>query len=251
MIATRFVVVFGLGAAMLLLGPSAARAATDSWSVASGTWSVGGNWGSAAPTGSDTAFIENGGTASVTQTGGLCEYLYLGGGHAGSVQMSAGSLAVGYAEYIGDANTGVVVQSGGTNGVTPFLYLGYNSGVAGSYTLSSSGLVSASTEYVGFAGSGTFTQSGGTNLVNVLYLGDNATASAKYALSSPGLLSAADEYVGFAGSGTFTQSGGTNLVNVLYLGDNATASAKYCARAARDSSRRPTSTSVPSPPRAR
>jgi len=228
-IVPRFALVFGLGAALLLPPATAAHAAVENWSVTSGNWSLGSNWGTTVPGPYDTAYITNGGTATINQSGAVCNYLYLGGADTGAVAMSGGSLGVGAAEYIGATNTGTFAQSGGTNGVTSFLYLGGSSGVAGIYTLSNLGVVSASSEYVGYAGTGTFAQSGGTNSVGLeLYLGNAADAPGTYNLSS-GLLSAASqyEYVGYLGPGTCNQSGGTNTVFGLYLGYNAGASAKY------------------------
>jgi autotransporter-associated beta strand protein len=218
-----------LGAAFLLLDAPAAHAGDDYWSVTAGTWSVPASWSTTSvPSVNDTAYVANGGTATVTQTGEVCYYLSLGGTNTGTCQMSSGSLGVGVAEYIGDSNTGTFVQTGGTNGVTPFLYLGNTSGVAGIYTLNA-GAVSANIEYVGYAGTGTFNQWGGTNTIDFqLYVGNATTAADTYNLYS-GLLSAANqyEYVGYAGPGTFNQSGGTNVVNLLYLGNNAGATAKY------------------------
>ena len=75
-------------------------------------------------------------------------------------------------EYVGRNGTASLVQSGGTNAVSSYLYLGYNAGDSGTYNLSGSGLLSAPYDGIGFVGNGSFTQSGGTNSVSsVLFLG--------------------------------------------------------------------------------
>ena len=53
--------------AIALFAGRTTAGATYSWQVSSGDWSVAANWGSVAPTGSDLAYVSNGGTASITQ----------------------------------------------------------------------------------------------------------------------------------------------------------------------------------------
>ena len=72
------------------------------------------------PTGSDTAYVVNGGTVNVTQLGETCGTLSLGNSAgSGTVWMTGGSLsatAVLYGgEFVGDSGVGVFTQSGGTN----------------------------------------------------------------------------------------------------------------------------------------
>jgi autotransporter-associated beta strand protein len=168
------------------------------------------------PKSADTAYIINGGTAAITLPGAACQYLYLGdpnSTNSGTIQMSGGSLSVSSQERLGNTGAGTFTQSGGTNNIGNFLYLGYNPGSSGTYNLGGSGVLSAWTEYVGCSGAGTFTQSGGTNNVgHLLYLGYNPGSSGTYNLSGSGLVSASTEYVGVGGTGSFTQSGGTNSV---------------------------------------
>ena len=72
------------------------------------------------------------------------------------------------------------MQSGGTNSVAGYLYLGYNAGSSGTYNLSGSGLLSAGySEYIGYSGSGSFTQSGGTNSASTTCTSDTTPAAAE------------------------------------------------------------------------
>ena len=121
-----------------MLGAMPLHAATCDWSVASGDWSTASNWGGAVPGTYDTVYIANGGTANVTQAGANGFILNLGDGTGGgTVQMTAGNLASQDA-YLGFANPGSFVQSGGTispgGGIS--LYLAYNANSLGTYSLS-------------------------------------------------------------------------------------------------------------------
>ena len=112
------------------------------------------------------------------------------------------------------AGSGVFTQSGGTNTLNSFLYIGKGSTDNGVFNLSGSTLLSiGSDEYVGYGGTGSFLQSGGTNSVGRgLYLGELAGSSGTYTLSNNGKLSASDEYLG-PGTVTFSQSSGTNTIS--------------------------------------
>jgi len=212
---------------VLVVTVSIASLAEDTgtyWQVETGDWSTGENWDNGEPGGSDTACINNGGTAHITQVGEVCDYLSLGNepGQSGTVQLSGtGQLSAWDEEYIGRGGTGTFTQSGGTNTVNGRLYLGYNPGSEGRYELSD-GQLSARRECIGYAygGINTFTQSGGTNTVDRdLWLGDVSGSQGRYELSGTGELSAYNEYIGRDGAGTFTQSGGTNTVEGdLWLG---------------------------------
>jgi hypothetical protein len=67
-----------LAAAVLLLNSGITHAASYTWQVSSGDWSTASNWGGTEPTSSDLAYVNNGGTVTITQTGEACSYLYLG-----------------------------------------------------------------------------------------------------------------------------------------------------------------------------
>ena len=57
--------------------------------------------------------------------------------------MTSGSLSVSGSAFVGYSGTGSFTQSGGTNTISDYLYLGYNSGSSGTYSLSGSGQLSS------------------------------------------------------------------------------------------------------------
>jgi len=142
-------------------------------------------------------------------------------------------------EYVGNASTGTLNQSGGTNTVTSLLTLGYQAGSSGTYNLSGGSLV-ANSVVIGDGGTGTFNQSagtsvqcinlflgysaggigtynqtGGTNTVDgIFYLGHDLGSSGTYNLSG-GILTAGYGYIGSEGVGVFNQSGG-----IVRISDN-------------------------------
>ena len=217
----------GFAAAISLLSFTAAARADVYWQVQSGDWSTSANWSGGLPTSSGTADIVDGGTASVTTTGDICNTLLLGNtAGSGFVQMTSGALTVSNSTYVGYSGAGTFIQSGGTN-TSAYLDLGYNFGASGTYSLNG-GSLNANTTYVGYSGTGTFTQSGGINASGVaLFLGYNSGSSGTYNLSG-GSLSPNFTYVGDYGTGVFTQSGGTNAIsNYLYLGVNSGGNGTY------------------------
>ena len=154
-------------AAVAVLGAAQARGQTTSWKLAQFRRRLvtSASWTGGVPTSPSTAYIANGGTANVTTAGDVCNTLYLGGGSPGTVNMTGGGLAVGSAEYVGNAANGYFTQNGGTNSLPGgVLYVGQNASVSGSYSLSSANgpsLLSAGNEIVGVSGIGQFTQNGG------------------------------------------------------------------------------------------
>jgi MYXO-CTERM domain-containing protein len=128
-----------------------------------GNWQDPNNWiSNNLPTASDTALVDNGGTASISSS-------------TGSVQVDS--------LYVGNQARGSILQSGGTMTVGGSLTLGYTTGSSGTYTLSG-GSLGATNQYVGDSGIGTFNQSGGTNTVGgSLYVGYQNGASGTYNLS--------------------------------------------------------------------
>ena len=219
-------------AAFLLLCPSSAKATDRYWNAASGDWSDTDPcpWSlGTEPTASDNAYINNGGTASVTQSAEWCSSLYLGGDDTGGIEMIDGTLSTSFSAFIGYTGTGTFTQTGGTNSISSYLYLGSSSGSSGTYDLSGTGQLSATAEYIGYSGTGTFTQTGGTNSISTLFLG-NSSGSGTYNLSGSGQLSANTEYIGYSGTGTrtFTQTDGTNFITEnLYLGYYSGSSGTY------------------------
>ena len=218
----------GIAAAMLLLLSSPSARADDTWTnTTTGDWSSAGNWsGNVVPTSTDNADIYNGGTATVTQSGELCNSLSLGGTGGGTLQVTGGSLSIGSSALVGVNGSGVFVQSGGavslSNTTSGAIYFGYNSGDVGSGTVSG-GLLTAANEWIGYQGAANFIQTGGTNAApNQLVLAWNTASPVSYSLSNSGVLSAGNEWVGVSGSANFTQSGGTHTVASTLFVDSAT-----------------------------
>jgi hypothetical protein len=222
--------------AILMLNSSIAPAATYSWNVASGDWSTATNWKTGVePTSSDTAYITNGGTATITQSGEVCKYLYLGSTtNTGTVQMTDGSLTAG--ENLIIYGKGTFNQSGGTvncpSGYNPSdLIVGCDYYGNGTYNLSGTGNLISYDECVGSGGIGTFNHTGGTNTVQNLSIGDMGGGGA-YALGGLAVLNAAGECLGCGdyypvgtgfGTGDFMQDGGTNsCTSSLHIGKGGT-----------------------------
>ena len=225
-----------LAAAILLLCSSTATATDRYWIVSSGGWSTAANWvplPGTEPSSADNAYIQNSGTATITASGEVCKYLYLGNTNSGTVNMTAGSLTISGFSYIGYSSTGVFTQSGGTNAIVPStefsLYLGYNSGASGIYNLSGSGQLLSPSENIGYISTGIFIQSGGNNRTGVLNIGSQSDSNGTYNLYGSGALVAnIDEHIGLNGTGIFTQSDGTNTISSgLYLGHNSGSNGKY------------------------
>ncbi|MBW1801339.1 MAG: hypothetical protein JRJ85_11505 [Deltaproteobacteria bacterium] len=207
---------FWLSALLLLSAPLTPEAANKYWdSITPGLWHDGANWNPAGePVAGDHAYITNGGTAQITESGEVADYLTLGESalQSGNVDMTSGSLTTSR-EDIGDGGTGTFTQTGGIHSVTGGqIWIGLNTDSSGAYALSDTGSLSADYEYVGHLGSGIFTQTGGVNaLTNQLFVGHGGGGSGTYELSGTGSLSAVDEYIGYWGTGAFTQTGGGEL----------------------------------------
>ena len=208
------------------------------WQTTStGDWSIASNWyPSFVPTSSDSVFIVNGGTATITQAGAECFRLTLGGTATGTIQMIAGSLTETnptYGVQIGNARAGSIVQSGGTISIANGLFLGNEGGGNGAYAMSGGSLYVAGPNLVevGNAGPGSFAQSGGIcNFATELDLGYDVASTGTYNLSGSGLLSAQHLVIGNAqtATGVFTQTGGTNSVsNGLVLAQNSSSAGTY------------------------
>lgn len=150
-----------VAAAAFLSASPCARAATYTWQAPSGDWSVPSNWGGTLPSGNGSAYIANGGTATITRLGETCGTLSLGSSAgSGAVQMTGGSLSASNYEYVGYSGSGTFTQSGGTNAVAGNLFLGYGAGSSGIYNLD--GGVLLTPVITAGSGSSTFNFSGGT-----------------------------------------------------------------------------------------
>ncbi|MGO9109621.1 MAG: hypothetical protein ACLP9L_10330, partial [Thermoguttaceae bacterium] len=228
-LAARLSAVPFVGFVAVMLIASVQARADVTWTLPagqSGDWSVASNWGGTLPTGSDNAWITDGGTATITVRGEVCSTLYLDG--SALLMTTGGGLSPTNGEYVGYSGTATFTQSGGINRATS-LFLAANAGSAGMYSLSGDGdLWATNLEIVGYFGTGTFTQTGGNNVCPLVV--GYVMASGTYNLSGNGRLSASAEIIGYYSTGTFTQSGGTNLIagsNELYLGVNAGSSGAY------------------------
>lgn len=238
----RFALVCGSMVTMMIIGfvPGSSATAEDYYWQAdpTGDWSDPLNWLDSGfqpgePTSSDYVYINNGGTAEITEAGEECAYLTLGqnSGESGTVEMSAGDLSTSGRVNIGTAGSGTFNQTGGTNTTAYTIFIGSHSADGGAYNqsggintindvlvvrgagrgtynLSGTGQLSARSETID---NGTFNQTGGTNTVG-RSLG---VSGGTYNLSA-GDLSAGSETISYVG-GTFRQTGGTNRVHALLV----------------------------------
>lgn len=80
---------------VILLGGGRSSAIGDTyWQGGIGDWGFAGNWTHGEPTQADTAYIDNGGTAQITQAGEACYSLELaphGASESGAVEFSSGA----------------------------------------------------------------------------------------------------------------------------------------------------------------
>jgi autotransporter-associated beta strand protein len=209
---------------------SLTRAATYTWQVGYGNWSTVANWGGTEPTLGDWAYIQDHGTATVTQTGEACTRLFLGYNDTdqGTVQINGGDLTISDTAFVGLYGTGAFFHSGGTNSIGSNLLLGYYAGSGGSYDLSGDGHLSANSEDIALGGTGTFRQISGVNsIVSQLNLAMDAASVGNYYLVA-GQLSALTENIGAYGAGVFTQSGGINTIHYnSYIGYNSGSRGTY------------------------
>ncbi len=226
--------VVALAAALTAL--SAADAATILFNVPSGDWFNPTNWsGSLAPTATDDAYVNNGGTASITLPGAVCNGLGVGSAGGSYVQMVSGSLVVGSNVWLAQDESsndyGSFTQSGGTVSAA-CLWMGGPWGARGTYYLTGGQLNLSGEAYEGItlglqigqsAPGSTFAQSGGTLNVAGIIVGGGWESSGAYNLTAGQVIAGTeaigmDQRWGSGSSGTFTQSGGTNSVTSLVLG---------------------------------
>ena len=195
------------------------RADSIYWQGVVGNWFNANNWFDnnngldQVPGGSDSASIENGGTAQISSGSADDSELVVDFGSA-FVLTGNGSLSTGQGsgEYVGNSGTGIFNQSGGTNGCVS-LALGYYTDATGTYVLSGTGSLAASgNENVGAAGGlGIFNQSGGTNISGTVSLGGGGEG---IIYQSGGTSASSSETLGAGGGGgTVYQSGGVNTIN--------------------------------------
>ncbi len=227
--------------ALALLAVNAPAAYFD-WNVSSGDWASTSSWNpnTAIPTSLDTAYIRNGGIASVSQASSA---LVLGIGYTGygtgELDITAGSLNIQVYALVGNSNDGSVKQSGGAVTLQNLSTLAYSSLQVGGYAGSayanvtgiyelSGGTLTAGAETIGSFGTGVFTQTGGTNTAYTnLILGAYSSGNGTYTLSgSNSVLSLSKALVGSYGTGVIVQKSGTvSITGTLSLAMSA-ASAK-------------------------
>ena len=192
------------------------------WQAGTGNWSVAGNWDNGEPGSSDTAYISNSGTASITGAE-TCVQLVLANlaGSNGSVNMSSGFLFSDITELIGLAGTGQFVQTGGFNSTYEFIS-GFYANSSGSYDLSGPGsFFSVNYETIGLMGTGLTTQTSGSHTVSeTLELGTESGAQGTYDISGGALAVAKKLSVGLNGKGTFTVKGSSAVITLGQYGQN-------------------------------
>ena len=167
-----------LATAVILFLPAITSAASLYWTVANGDWSTASNWGGTEPTSSDYAYINNGGTAVITQIGETCKYFYLGdkATDSGTAQINGGSLSTKYS-YIGINGSGTLNITNGGKVSNSYGYLGYNSGSTGTATVDGTGSTwtNSGNLYIGNSGNGTLNITNGGKVSNSYgYLGYNS-----------------------------------------------------------------------------
>jgi hypothetical protein len=149
-----------------------------------------------------------------------------GGTIPATLNLSAGTLAVGNFEFIGRGSSATFNQTGGVNDPT-YMHIGENAGVVGAYNLVSGAVNDTGDLRIGVSGIGSFVQSGGTNSIvgsNVfntygLGIGDSASSAGTYTLLAGVLSVSNDEFIGRVGTGTFNQTNGAHTIGgSLYLG---------------------------------
>jgi len=146
----------GFAAAIAILSSAGASWSQSTyWQVTTGSWSASSNWTNGMPLSSGTAYIDNGGTATITSNA-TCGGLYVGyngrTAGAGAIVMTGGSLSIPLTydyEGVGYEGTGTLTQSGGTNANSGELDLGYGPAASGTYTLSGASMLSTDGLLVG------------------------------------------------------------------------------------------------------
>ena len=167
--------------AAILLSSGGIAIAQTSWNAPAGDWSDANRWTAGIPISDANAIISNGGTATISQPGETCKYLYLGtqSSQSGSVNQTSGTLMSSQTEYVGYSGTGVFTQSGGNNTASGALCVGYMSGSTGRYRLNGTGTLTVnpggSLRVGAGSGVGRFEWFGGALMSPDLSVGSNGT----------------------------------------------------------------------------
>jgi hypothetical protein len=155
--------------------------------AAQGLWYDDDNWTSGVPTDLLSAKIDNGGTVEITAQANV-RYL-----------------------YIGDENSGTILQKAGWLGPVWEIHLGYGAGSHGRYELSGTGLIAHYYQdlFVGNSGRGEFVQTGQSeNSMGDIVLGQWEGSVGTYELTDA-TVEAQKMFIGRDGVGVFTQNSGT------------------------------------------
>lgn len=147
----------------------------------------------------------------------------------GTVVMTNGWLATSQYMRIGQAGTGLVLQTGGKVAVSDFISMGYASGASGAYT-NRGGTVAVGSSGISVGGSGqaSFYQSGGSVTSGMFRVGYFASGQGEY-VNEGGMLTVTNfGYVGQGGLGRMVQQGGRQSFSLnLIIGYEATGSGVY------------------------
>ena len=167
-----------------LAGLSAGAADVD-WSVASGTWNVGANWGGSAPGAADDARVNNAGTATLASDQSVSTVAVgVGSSNSGTVIQNAGELTTtGSVTVGGDNGTGEWTLNNGSLVVGGDLNVAEEAGSTGVVEVNSGSSVTAANiifNPTAAGGDGTVTQSGGSVLVEGISRANGGSGSATY-----------------------------------------------------------------------
>ena len=178
----------------------------------SGNWYTDANWTLNAPFVADNPFINNGGTADVSDPNGhaVGDFLTIGqnAGDDGTVTLSDGKMTI-HAYVVGDAGNGLIQQTGGDANGTG-IFLGNGATGVGQYDLGGGSMDIQSFINVGQFGDGTFNHSAGSATTEAVFLGFGASSDGTYEMTGPGASLTVDAiYVGYGSTGEFTMSDGT------------------------------------------
>ncbi len=190
-----------------LVTANVSLAQTNNWQGAPGvpgSWNDPANWSIGVPAAGDDVYIQNGGTAVITEPNTVCSGMNLAAGTVNLLSGSLGAGGIGLGSY--SSGYGTFNHSGGRSQTSSLdVY-------SGTYNLSGTGWLNVGSEWT--RSSGVFNQSGGTHIVqNSMYI-DGGT----YNLTSTGILSAGWEYI--ERGGYFLQAGGQHwLAGCLVVGD--------------------------------
>jgi len=210
-----------IAVAMVVWTARNARAVQTTWVGAEGAnWSVDSNWNNHEPTSSVDAYLNNGNTAVINQSGEACRYLYLGkdASTTGNLNAQSGSLAAASYLYVGDIGSGTLAISGGGQVSSAYAYVASSTGSTGAVTVdgANSKWTSANAVSVGIGGSGTLTiTAGGQVLSRGGSTGVFSGSTGIVTLDGPNStwLNSSGLAVGKSGFGTMTITGGGQVSN--------------------------------------